>query len=182
MAAGHGEEHPPTLVGGHARGKVGGGFVVRFLLVTPLFQEQAVGHARKHPMDPDGVAVAQPGLVVAPRDVQPGVQSVLNAPVLAVAFEPAGGREFCGRQAGDQRHGFRFLAVHFAAQSRGLGGQGKAGGFGRDGGGAERAGFGAAFVAFVCCGPGSRRVQGEKSPAEEGRGVRGFPARWAGCL
>lgn len=120
-----------------------------FGLMRAPFHKQAVGQPRKNPMDPHSVAVSQAALIVAAGDVQPGVESVFNPPVLPVAFQPAGGVEFRGREAGDQRHGFGCPALDFAAQARGLGGEGKAGLFGGDAGRADGPGFGAAAVTFV---------------------------------
>ena len=65
-------------------------------------------------MHPHGIAVSQAALIVPPGDVQPGVQSVFNAPVLPVAFQPAGGGELRGRQAGAQRHRLGWAAIDFA--------------------------------------------------------------------
>ena len=182
VAAGDGGHHPSCVVGGHPRGEVGGGVVVGLLLVAPPFHEQAVGQAREDAMHPYGVAVAQPALIVAAGDVQPGVQAGFDAPVLPVEPEPAGGAQGLGRPAGDQRHGFGGPSIHFAAQPRALGGQRKAGGFGRDLGGVDRAGLGAAFVAFVGAGQGRGRFRGGKTPEGPGRPVPGSPARSAGCL
>jgi hypothetical protein len=142
------------VIGGHGGGEVGGGFVLGFVLPAPPFHEQTVGQARKDPVRPHGVAVAQAALVIPPGDVQPGVESVFNAPVLPVALEPAGGRELLRGQAGDQRHVFGRPAIDFPAQAGGLGGEGESGLLGRDGRRANRPGFGAAPIAFVGAGEG----------------------------
>jgi hypothetical protein len=58
------------------------------------------------------------------------------------------------RQAGHQGHGLGWVAIDFPAQARRLGGQGEAGLLWGDRGGVDRAGFRAAFVAFVGAGQG----------------------------
>jgi len=92
---------------------------------------------------------------VAAGDVEPGVQPVLNAPVLPVELEPAGGGQLVRRPAGHQGYGFGWVAIDFAAQARRLGGHWEAGLLRGDRGGVDGAGFRAAFVAFV--GAGQRR-------------------------
>ena len=149
---GDGAEDAAALIGGHLGREVGGGFVVRLELMAAPFHEQAVGQAREDPMQPHGVAVSEPALIVAPGDVQPGVQSVFNAPVLPVVLQPAGGGQFRVGRAGDQRHGFGFPPIHFAAQPRGLGHERKAGLLGREAVRADGPGFEAAFVAVVRAG------------------------------
>jgi len=143
------------MIGGHPGGEVGGGFVVGLGLMAAPFHEQAVGQAGENAMHPDGVTTSQAALIVAAGDIKPGVQAVLNAPVLAVELEPAGRGQLLRRTAGHQGYGFGWVAIDFAAQARGLGGQGEASLLGGDRGGVDGAGFRAAFVAFV--GAGQRR-------------------------
>ena len=181
LAGGDGEQDAAGMLGGHPGGEVGSGFMTRLLLMTAPFEEEAVGQAREHPMHPHGVGMAQAALVVASRYVEPGVQAGLDAPVCPVELQPARGVELLRGQAREQGHGFRRAAAHFAAQARGLRGQGEGGGFGGDGGALEGAGFGAAFVAFVGAGQGRGTFRGEKPPAGWRRGVRYWPAPWAGC-
>jgi hypothetical protein len=152
---GDGEQDAPSVFCGHQGDEIGRGFVRGLGLMAAPFQKQTIDQARENAMHPHSVAVSQAALIVAPGDVQSGVQPVLNTSVLPVERQAASRAQLLGRQAGDQRHGLGLVSVHFAAQPRGLGGERKAGGLGRNGSGAKRAGLGAALVAFV--GAGQRR-------------------------
>ena len=65
-------------------------------------------------MDPHRIAVSEAAFIVAPGDVQLGVQPVLNTPMLAVKRQPTGRAQLLGGQAGDQRHGLGRAPIHFA--------------------------------------------------------------------
>ena len=162
--------------------EVGRGFVLGLGVLAAPFHEQTVGQARENPMHPDGVAVAQSAFIVAPGDIQPGVQPVFNAPVLPVERQPARRGQLLPGLAGNQRHRLGWASVDFAAQLRGLGGERKAGLLRRDGSRAEDARLGAAPVAFDGVGQRRRVFRGERPPAGWRRGAGDLPAPWAGCL
>jgi hypothetical protein len=161
-------------------------------------QEEAIGQAGKNTVHPDSVARAQPAEVITARDIESGVKAVLDAPMVAVESEPAGGIEMSGRQAAEQGHGFGLLALDFAAQTRGLGSQWKAGGLGGDrsaledagflpafvgfAGGCERAALGAHFALPILFSSRRWRLREKRRPEVPARGARWLRARRADCL
>ena len=198
LACGDGAEGAPGVFGGHRGGEVGGRFVARFSLVVAPMHEEAIGQAGEDPMDADSIGRLEPALVIATRDIEPGVETGLDVPMAAVEREPVGSLQALEREAGEQGHGVGWLAFDFTAQTRGLGAQGKTGLLGADGCALENARFVAAFVAFPAAGArgafravlalaggvaSARRWFREKRRAAvPGPGVRSGPALWAGCL
>ncbi|MEO7317774.1 MAG: hypothetical protein ABIZ56_02170, partial [Chthoniobacteraceae bacterium] len=154
LEGGDGAQDATGVFGGHGGGEVGGGFVVGFGLMSAPVHEEAVGQAGEDAVDSQGIGSAQPALVVAPGDVQPGVEAGLDAPVAAVEGEPADGVEAPGRRAAQQCDGLRWAALDFTPQARGLGGEGEAGLLGADRSASQDAGFVSAFVAFARAGEG----------------------------
>ena len=86
------------MFGGHVGGKVGGGLMVGLGLMAAPFHEEAVGQAGEDAVHPDGVAGAQPALVVVAGDIGPGVEAVLDAPMVGVVSEPGARFQARGRQ------------------------------------------------------------------------------------
>jgi len=74
------------------------------LLVSPL-HEEAVGQPGEHGVEPEGAIRAQPTLIVAAGDIEPGMEPVFDAPSIPVEGEPAFGVEFPGGQAGQEGDG-----------------------------------------------------------------------------
>ena len=99
------------MLGVHGAEKVGGGFVLGFILSAAPMHEQAVGEAPKHAHDAHGLGLADPALVVQVRDIQSLVQAAFDAPGRPIVRQPLCDVEFGGRQAGHQGHDFgRVLA------------------------------------------------------------------------
>ena len=198
MARGDGAHDATGVFGGHGGGEVGGGFVVGFALMTAPVHEQAVGQTGEDAVDPEGIGSAQTALVVAPGDVQPGVEAGFDAPVAAVQSEPAGGIEAIGWHAAQQGDALGLAALDFTPQARGLGGEGEAGLLGGDGGALQDAGFAPAPVALAGAGEGfalgtdfalcgglcapRRGLREKKRPAVRARCARCSASPWAGCL
>ncbi len=100
MVGGHGSQGAAGVFGGHEGGEVGGGFLAGFALMGTPMHEEAVGQAGEDAMDVECIGCAQPALVVAARDIEPGMEAGLNIQMAAVEIEPSGGIEALGRQAG----------------------------------------------------------------------------------
>jgi len=197
-AGGHGSQGTAGVFRGHEGGEVGGGFLAGFALMGAPMHEEAVGQAGEDAVDVEGIGCTEPALVVAARDIEPGMEARLNVPMAAVEIEPPGGIEAFGWQAGQQRHGFGLLGLDFAPQKRGLGREGEAGLLGSDGSALEDASFEPALVAFAAAGAsaaqsaifaltsgvssGCWRFREKRLPAVGARGVRYFSERPAGCL
>ena len=104
------------MFGVHGGEEVGGGFMFGFLLPAAPVHEEAVAGATEPADDPHGLREAHAAVIVAVGDIQALVEAAFDAPGGPVAFPPRGGVQLGGRQAGDQRDGFRGMLTQVAAQ------------------------------------------------------------------
>ncbi len=104
------------MIGGHHSAEVGGGEVLGFGMPRKPFAAQAVGDAREHGVQSQGLGIAQPATVVLARGVEPGVESGFDAPVGDVGLKPLLRREFGRRAAGDQANRFGFASRALAIE------------------------------------------------------------------
>ena len=80
----------------------------------------------------DGGPGAATALVVVVGDVQAQMQPVLDAPMLAIVFQPRARIQFAPGQAGDQGDGLGLVFPEFAVDQRHLPREREADFFGRD--------------------------------------------------
>ena len=126
MTRGESADGALVVVLSEVSNKVSGGKVTSVGLLAAPVNEQAVGPAIEHAVEPDGVAAAQAAAIVVARGVETGVQASFDGPVLDICFEPQCRRELALGAAGDQ--GDRFSRFALTVDARGLGHQGEAGG------------------------------------------------------
>lgn len=86
----------------------------------------ADGNPPEHAQHPDTRIALHPAAVIVVGDIQALVQTVFNAPPLAIELEPQAWTQPLGRGTGDQGHFFVLSSGALAHQARHLGGQGKA--------------------------------------------------------
>lgn len=95
----------------HERLKVGGRDTVWTTLMLPPFHEEAVGHPAEHAEDEDALIALNATAIVVVGYIQPLVKAALDAPPLAVEFQPTDGIEPGRGSAGDQSHFLVFAAL-----------------------------------------------------------------------
>lgn len=95
----------------HERLKVGGGDTVWTRLMLPPFHEEAVGNSAKHPQDEDALIALNATAIVVVGYIQSLVKAALDAPPLAVEFQPTDGIEAGRGSAGDQSYFLIFAAL-----------------------------------------------------------------------
>ena len=103
------------MFGIHGGEEVGGGFVVRLLLEAAPMSTETVAKTAKHSDYAHGFGFANAAKVIQVGDVESLMQAAFDAPGRAIPFEPLGGAEFFGREAGDQGHGFGLVVAQVAA-------------------------------------------------------------------
>jgi hypothetical protein len=99
------------MVFGHKSLKVGCGDAVWTTLMLSPFHEEAVGNPPKHPQDEDAFVALNTAAIVVVGNIQPLVKAALNAPTLAVEFQPTDGIESARGSTGDQSHFLIFAAL-----------------------------------------------------------------------
>jgi hypothetical protein len=98
----------------HKRLKVGCGDPVWTRLMLSPFHEEAVGNAAKHPQYEYALVALNATAIVVVGNIQPLVKAALDAPPLAVEFQPTDGIEPGRWSAGDQSHLLIFAALGLA--------------------------------------------------------------------
>ena len=98
----------------HKRLKVGCGDPVWTRLTLSPFHEEAVGNAAKHPQYEYALVTLNATAIVVVGNIQPLVKAALDAPPLAVEFQPTEGIEPGRWSAGDQSHLLIFAALGLA--------------------------------------------------------------------
>lgn len=89
------------MVFGHKHLEVCCGDVVRTTLMFSPFHKEAVGNAPEHAQDEDPFVTLNAATIVVVRDIQPLMQAALDAPTLAVKFQPPLSPQPFGWSAGD---------------------------------------------------------------------------------
>jgi len=167
--------------GGHVRGEIGGGQVLRVVLMRAPFHKEAVGQASEQAQHRHAVGVADAAAVVVVRNIQALVKAVFNAAKAgAVELQPPRGVQALGRSAGQQGDGFGLTPGGLAAHPGDLCGGREADGFGGGGGRAEDTGFIPASIAFLSASAGAGRVlRGKRLPGFPAAAFGSFGEAWA---
>ena len=118
------------VVGAEMALAVGGGFVVGVGELGAPLHEEAVGEAAHEAEEEHAVGMTDPAAVVVVGDIQALVESAFDAPGLTVELEPPSGVEAGGFQTGDEADVLGGVALEVAAETGGLGGEGKSDLFG----------------------------------------------------
>lgn len=165
---------------GHQGLEISSGDVLGAALMLAPLHEQAVGDTTEHSENQDPFVTLDTAPVVIIGDIQPLMQTALDAPALAVEEQPGEGLELFWRGAGNQSDLFVFAALGLAQQSGGLSRKGKSDVLSRDGSGANDSIFVTPFVLFLSAGLGGRRLIRGENPLWERRLSFGcWPVEWA---
>lgn len=100
--------------------KIGGGEMASAGASVAPVDQQAVGPAIEHAVNPDAVGPPESAAVVVARGVEPGVQSGLDGPMPDGGGQPLRGGKFFRRTAGDELDCFPGLPRAVAEQLGGL--------------------------------------------------------------
>ena len=120
------------LVFGKVSLEVGGGLVRGLGELAAPFHEEAVAQPTHHPHQQHRVLSADPTTVVVVGNIQTLVQTVLDAPGLAVEEQPAPGVQPFGLDAGDEADVLRTVTFDLTQHPGGLRREGEAEGLGAD--------------------------------------------------
>ena len=118
------------MIGGQVGDKIGGGEMASVGLSVAPVDQQAVGPAVEHAVDPDAVGPPQSAAVVVARGVEARVQSGLDGPMADGRGQPLRGGKFFHRTTGDELDGFPGLPRTEPEQLSGLRDEGEAAGLG----------------------------------------------------
>jgi hypothetical protein len=124
------------MFGVHGAEKVGGGFLVGFVLAAAPMNAEAVAEATEQADDAHRFGFAHSAEIIEVGDVESLVQAAFDAPGRTIVLKPLGGAKFFGQKTGHQRDDFRLVMAQVAAQQGHLLDTGKIDGFGRGGLGA----------------------------------------------
>lgn len=170
------------MFGIHGGEEVGGGFVAWFFLQAAPMDAKAVVEAAKHSDHAHGFGFTDSTKVIQVGDVESLMQARFDPPGGAIVFEPLGGGELIGRQAGDQSHDFRFMVAQVATQQGDLLHTGKIHRLGGGSRGTQHAYFQSAFVDFTFSDQRVRGLPRGKNPPEERSLIfQCWLERWVGC-
>ena len=88
----------------HKSLEIGSGDAVRTRLMLLPFDKEAIGNTAKHAEHQNSFVALNAAPVVVVGNIEPLVKAALNAPTLAVEFQPAGRIESLRRRTGDPVH------------------------------------------------------------------------------
>lgn len=155
----------------HGCEKIRGGFVAWFFLQTAPMGAKAVAEAAKYSDHAHGFGFTDSTKVIQVGDIESLMEARFDSPGGAIVFEPLGGGELIGCQAGDQSHDFRFMVAQVATQQGYLLYTGKIHRLGGGGRRTQHAYFQSAFVDFTFSGQRRRGLARGKNPPEGRRAI-----------
>lgn len=145
--------------------------------------KEAGAEAPKHSQNVHRVGRADAAVIIAQRDIQPLMKSVLNPPSQPVAVQPLARAQLGGFEVGDQADHLVLSALGLAAELGGLGGERKTDVFGLDRTGLDGPGFPPTLVPFDRASlPSGGFQRGKNPPGERGSSFQCSLVEWAGCL
>jgi hypothetical protein len=147
------------------------------------FHKEAVGNPAKHPQDEDAFVALHAAAIVVVGNIQPLVKATLNAPALAVEFQPTGRIEPLRWRAGDQSHFLIFAALGLTQQPGPLGGKRKPHVLRSNGRRANDAIFSTPLVVLLSASLSARGlIRGGNPLGERILFFEGLPTAWVGSF